>query len=304
MSVPFRYRKLGYVALNVCDVERTTDFALNIVGLDAAGDGPEGARFLRCCTDHHSVVLYPSREPGFKRAAWELENEESVERAYHHYESIGWQPKWLSREESAPLGLGLCPVFRVREPTMGACFEYYSQMQQTIVPFQKRLAKIERLGHFVVNAANCRESTRSVIENMGFVASDYAGDLFISLLRAFPNPLHHSMGVAQSRVGHAHFNHMNFMVTDIDDIGRAFYRLQRNKVEIVFGIGRHPTSDSIFIYFLDPDGMTWEYSFGMELFPETNARQPRFMSTAMEDFDAWGARPTPNFGAKGIIEAT
>ena len=73
---------------------------------------------------------------------------------------------------------------------------------------------------------------------------------------------------------------------------------------IVFGIGRHPTSDSIFIYFLDPDGMTWEYSFGMELFPETNARQPRFMSTAMEDFDVWGARPTPNFGAKGVIEAT
>lgn len=302
MSVPFRYRKLGYVALNVSDVKRTTDFALNIVGLDAAGDGPDGGRFLRCTSDHHSLVLYPG-EPGFKRAAWELEDEENVERAYHHYEAIGWKPWWLSREETAPLGLGLSPVFRVREPTMGACFEYYSKMQQTIIPFQKRLAKIERLGHFVINAANCRESTNSVVENMGFVVSDYAGDLFISLLRAFPNPLHHSMGVGQSRVGKTHFNHVNFMVTDIDDIGQAYYRLQQNKVEIVFGIGRHPTSDSIFIYFLDPDGITWEYSFGMELFPEQNPRQPRFMSTAPGDFDVWGARPTPNFGAKGVIEA-
>lgn len=302
MSVPFRYKKLGYVALNVSDVERTTDFALNVVGLDAAGEGPEGARFLRCTSDHHSLVLYQG-EPGFKRAAWELEDEESVERAYRHYESLGWKPQWVSRDETAPLALGLSPVFRVREPTMNTCFEYYSKMQQTIAPFQKRLAKIERLGHFVINAANCRESTKSVVENMGFVVSDFAGDLFISLLRAFPNPLHHSMGVGQSRVGKTHFNHVNFMVTDIDDIGKAYYRLQRNKVEIVFGIGRHPTSDSIFIYFLDPDGMTWEYSFGMELFPEQNARQPRFMSTAPEDFDVWGAKPTPNFGAKGVIEA-
>ena len=68
MSVPFRYRKLGYVALNVSDVKRTTDFALNIVGLDAAEDGPDGGRFLRCTSDHHSLVLYPG-EPGFKRAA-------------------------------------------------------------------------------------------------------------------------------------------------------------------------------------------------------------------------------------------
>jgi 2,3-dihydroxy-p-cumate/2,3-dihydroxybenzoate 3,4-dioxygenase len=303
MGAPFRYRKLGYVALNATDIERTADFALNVVGLDGAGDGPDGARFLRCGADHHSLVLYRAGEPGFKRAGWELEDEENVERAYHHFESIGWRPKWVAREEAAGLGLGLSPVFRVREPTMGVCFEYYSKMLQTIVPFQRRLAKIERVGHFVLNAANCRESTKSMVENMGFLPSDYAGDLFISLLRAFPNPLHHSIGIGQSRVGRAHFNHVNFMVTDIDDIGKAYYRLQREKVEIVFGMGRHPTSDSIFIYFLDPDGMTWEYSFGMELFPEHNPRQPRFMSAAPQDFDVWGARPTPNFGVKGAIEA-
>ena len=34
MSIPFRYRKLGYVALNVTDIERSTAFYTDIVGLD------------------------------------------------------------------------------------------------------------------------------------------------------------------------------------------------------------------------------------------------------------------------------
>ena len=137
---------------------------------------------------------------------------------------------------------------------------------------------------------------------MGFKVSDYVGNLFVSLMRAFPNPRHHSLGIGQSMSGAVGFNHINFMVTDIDDIGRALYRLQEQEVKILFGLGRHPTSDSIFIYFEDPDGMTWEYSFGMELFPETGAREPRVMSTAPEDFDLWGAEPKPTFAKIGTVE--
>ena len=54
------------------------------------------------------------------------------------------------------------------------------------------------------------------------------------------------------------------MVTDIDDIGKAVYRARKLDAPIVFGPGRHPPSESSFFYFLDPDGMTLEYSFGME----------------------------------------
>jgi 2,3-dihydroxy-p-cumate/2,3-dihydroxybenzoate 3,4-dioxygenase len=93
------------------------------------------------------------------------------------------------------------------------------------------------------------------------------------------------------------------MVSDIDDIGKLQYRLQHHQVKTVFGMGRHPTSDSIFLYFLDPDKMTWEYSFGMEQFPEENPRPPRAMSARAEDFDAWGAMPDPEFGRIGVIDA-
>ena len=65
------------------------------------------------------------------------------------------------------------------------------------------------------------------------------------------------------------------MVSEIDDIGKAIWRCNKNDVPIVRGPGRHPPSDSVFFYVLDPDGITVEYSFEMEEFPEHGARPAR-----------------------------
>ena len=91
-------------------------------------------------------------------------------------------------------------------------------------------------------------------------------------------------------------HHINFMVTDIDDIGKAMNRLKAADVPIVFGPGRHLPSTSIFLYFLDPDGNTMEFSFGMELFGESDGRGPRELQHKPEVMDIWGGRPDPRFG--------
>ena len=301
MPVPFRYRRPGYVALNVSDVSRTADFAYNIVGLEDSGTGPSGERFFRCGTNRHCVVLSKSDQPGFKRAAWELESHDDVDAAFGHFSDLGWSPGWLPEEERVALNLTLTPAFRVRDPFTGALFEYFAGMDQTIVEFPGRLAKIRQLGHFALSVPDVLAGARHFEQNHGLVVSDYVSK-FAALLRAPPNPNHHSFGLAMSTTGAAHFNHINFMVTDIDDMGKLQYRLQRNQVKIVFGMGRHPTSDSIFLYFLDPDGLTWEYSFGMEQFPEVGGRPARAMSARPEDFDVWGAAPEPEFSKTGVIE--
>ena len=302
MAAPFRYRKIGYVALNVTDLARTSDFVHDIVGLERAGEGPDGERFFRCGTDRHCVALTQAAEPGFKRAGWDLESEADVERAYGHFSDLGYHPQWLGEETRAALNLSLSQAFRVRDPATGALFEYFSGMDQTILRFPARLAKIQRLGHFGLSVPDVISTAKHFQNNFGFVVSDYVSS-FAALMRAFPNPLHHSFALAKSSTGKPHFNHINFMVTDIDDMGQLQYRLQQHQVKIVFGMGRHPTSDSIFLYYLDPDKLTWEYSFGMEQFPEHNPRPARAMSARPEDFDVWGARPEPDFSKHGSIEA-
>lgn len=298
---PFRYNKIGYLALNVTDVARTHDFITNVYGLDEAGIGAGGERYYRTGLDHHSVVIYPAKTAGFKRAGWQLDGVEEVEKAFAHFSQLGWNPAWVGEEEKVPLGFAQSTVFRVREPFTGCLFEYYDRMEQTTVPFSNRLVKIERLGHVGISVPDVLGGAAHFEKNLGFTVSDYVGK-YAALMRIYGSPLHHSMGLAFAP--NRHFQHINCMVVDIDDIGRAIWRLKKHNVPVVFGPGRHPTSDSIFIYFHDPDGLTWEYSFGMERFPPDNvgARPARIMSTAPQDIDLWGAGMEPEFGKHGGIE--
>jgi 2,3-dihydroxy-p-cumate/2,3-dihydroxybenzoate 3,4-dioxygenase len=135
---------------------------------------------------------------------------------------------------------------------------------------------------------------------LGFAISDFVEGHF-AFMRCQPNPFHHSFAIGRSQGGN-HLNHVNFMVSDIDDIGRAMNRMQKAEIPIVFGPGRHMPSGSIFLYFLDPDGMTIEYSFGMEEFPEKGAREPRMLEPHPLALDTWGSLPKPAFGKVGQIE--
>ena len=92
------------------------------------------------------------------------------------------------------------------------------------------------------------------------------------------------------------------MVTEIDDVGRGLARFKAKEVPVVYGPGRHPASTSVFLYFLDPDGMTLEYSFGMEQFPELEPRRTATSSSRRHSTSIPGARyRDPRMSAVGEI---
>lgn len=296
MTIPFRYKRLGYAALNVTDLPRSTAFYRDLVGLDVSA---ESASFvaLRCSRDHHSLLLYPAAEPGLKRIAFELESAADLARAREHLLGLGLDVEPVSAEEKK--ALRLVDALRFRIPGCGLCIEYFVQMMFMAEPFSARLTRIERLGHVVLNVADFNATVSFLNEHLGFRTSDFVPG-FAAFLRCHPNPLHHSMAVLAGADNH--LNHVNFMVSDIDDIGRAMNRMKAAGVEIVFGPGRHLPSESIFLYFLDPDRMTVEYSFGMELFPEHHAREARLLEPVPATLDTWGSVATPAFGKIGAIE--
>ncbi len=297
MAPNFRYKKLGYVALNVTDIEKSATFYQDMVGLDPMGEGPDGCRFFRCSSDHHNVILYPNKIAGLKRVGWEMESEKQLDNAFEHFTSIGLKPFWIDETEQKALKQGR--TFRQTEPNTGATFEYYAAITQFIPPYSQKVTKIARLGHVVLSVANFEKTLKFFTEQLNYKVSDYIPGMF-AFTRCFPNPFHHSMAFGQGTDNH--LNHVNFMVTDINDVGKGNIRAQKMQVPIVFGPGRHPPSDSIFVYFLDPDEMTIEFSFGMEEFPEINPREPRMLEPSLETLDYWGGAPSPRFGAKGVIE--
>lgn len=298
MSMPFRYRRLGYVALNVTDLARSTRFYTDTVGLDLSEPLAGEVAFLRCGDDHHNVVLYGAAAPGVKRVAFELESRAEMDHARKHLASLGLAVTEIAADERAALRQG--DGLRFVEPNSGLTFEYYTRVMQMALPFRQSLTKIARLGHVVLSVERFDEMTAYLTTQLGFAVSDFVEGRF-AFMRCQPNPLHHSFAIGRSVEGN-HLNHINFMVSDIDDIGIAMNRLNKHEVPIVFGPGRHKPSGSIFLYFLDPDGMTVEYSFGMEEFPEKGAREPRMLEAHPLALDTWGGMPKPEFGKVGAIE--
>ncbi len=292
-----RYRRLGYVALTVTDPAQSLKFYRDIVGVDAFESGDD-AIFLRCSDRHHDLQLVRGDVPALKRIGWEMESPEALAALRDHMASRGIAMVAVSKAEADTLGIS--EAFRMTEPTTGATFEFYAAMEKAAEPFTPSHTNITRLGHVVLHSPRKTETEAFLVDDLNFRISDRVGPI-VTFMRCFPNPLHHSFGVGHGAA--ATLGHINFMVTDVDDIGRANNRMKRNEVPIVFGPGRHPTSDSIFFYFLDPDGITVEYSFGMEEFPEHDAREPRLFPLAPESLDTWGGMPEGKFSKVGVIEA-
>jgi 2,3-dihydroxy-p-cumate/2,3-dihydroxybenzoate 3,4-dioxygenase len=291
-----RYRRLGYIAINVTDLDRSAVFYEDVVGLTRSGEA-DGAVFFRCSEKHHDIMLVKGVEPGLKRVGWQMESEAALQAVLHHLAELNIAVIPVPPPECATLNISA--AYRASEPTTGTTFEFYVDMADAGGGFAPTHTKIARLGHLVIASAN-RDATGAFMrDELNFRISDKIEDTVI-FMRCFPNPFHHSFGVGTGTK--SLLNHVNFMVSEIDDIGKAQWRLKKFQSPIVFGPGRHPPSDSVFLYFLDPDGITLEYSFGMEEFPEAEPRAARDMPKGIQSIDYWGAMPEAGFGKIGEIE--
>lgn len=295
MSAPFRYARIGYIALTVTDLERSSAFYSGLLDLEITEKSEERV-CLRCSSDHHNLMLYPGPVAGLQRIGFQLESDEELDKAWRHFTALGLAPQELSAQEQT--SLRQMRTFRVKEPVSGLTLEFFANMLQPALPYQPRQAHIARLGHALISVQNYDAALKSFTEVFGFRISDQTPG-HSAFLRCFPNPFHHSFGLVRGSENQLH--HINFMVSSIDDIGRAMNRLKSAGVEVVFGPGRHFSSGSIFLYFLDPDGLTAEYSYEMEQFPEHNPRQPRMLERSRETADLWGGTPTRPLAPHGPI---
>jgi 2,3-dihydroxy-p-cumate/2,3-dihydroxybenzoate 3,4-dioxygenase len=286
MTHPIRYARLGHATLQVTDLAASTQFYSELMGLAIARSDATTV-WLRCSDKPFDLVLQAGKIPGLSGIGFELESRAELHKAFDHVAAVGLKPD--RTEESA---------FAFRNPDTGLELVFYADQPRAPTPYQPTVTQIVRLGHVVLNVASYADAHRFWVDQLGFEISDHVPGR-IAFLRCWPNPLHHSLALLTGDSDG--LNHFNFMVTDIDDIGRAMNRMKQADVPIVFGPGRHLPSGSIFLYMLDPDGMSTEYSFGMEEFPEAGARPPRVLEPKPEVLDTWGSIADPRFGKTGAI---
>ena len=295
-GLPFLYKRLAYVALNVTDINKSIAFYSGQLGLNVHVERQGEKVGLRCDQYAMSLVLYQEGVAGLRRVCFQVASSADLQLAKAHFQSRSYECWDIPAAEIE--FLNIAGGFRVHEPITGVTFEYIDCMVEPPKVLDQSLAKIQRLGHVVIRTNKLDEAWAVMNNDFGLLSSDFVVDKAV-WARCYPTPFHHSFALVKSASTGLH--HVNFMVSEIDDVGRARNRLINAGVDIVFGPGRHMPSGSVFLYFLDPDGMTAEFSFGMEEFPEENPREARMLENSAQTMDLWGGMPKPEFCKRGEI---
>ena len=175
-----RYQKLGRVELNVTQLERARRFYEDVVGLQYVDTGTDGGVRFRCDQDHHSVVLYESREAGLRCAGFMLEDSTQFEPLIERLAGAGLRVQEID--------LRTCRVraqlraVRIFEPLVGATIEFYVPSHDSARPFLPSVARIQRLGHVVFNTPDAARAVAFWRDVLNFRESDSVGE-FITFMR-------------------------------------------------------------------------------------------------------------------------
>lgn len=99
-----RYKRLGYLALNVSDPVRSRRYHKDIVGLQFAEKSANGDIYLRCSDFHHDLVLTASQRPGLRRIGWQMESADALSALRESFAATGVAAVDLTPDEASELG--------------------------------------------------------------------------------------------------------------------------------------------------------------------------------------------------------
>lgn len=87
-------RKIAHVVLNTTDIERTTQFYTEVLGMRISDWSERQMSFLRCNSDHHVIALNQAPWPSINHIAYEMSSIDHFMRGIGSLQSHGIAPQW------------------------------------------------------------------------------------------------------------------------------------------------------------------------------------------------------------------
>jgi 2,3-dihydroxy-p-cumate/2,3-dihydroxybenzoate 3,4-dioxygenase len=277
-------RDIAYVRSGAADLDAAVRFAVDVVGLEqvARETRPDGeTAYLRADARHHCLAFVRGAS-GVLASAFTVRDDDALADAETELEKAGLTVVRGTSEQARDR--------RVRD-FLGFDDPWGNRVELACdqVPLARpvafaRNAGITEFGHLCLDAPDVREAYAFWSRLFNVRVSDWIGDR-AALLRF--DPVHHKLAVFQGdRPG---LCHINFQVETLDDVMRDWRFLEAAGVEIEQGPGRHPQSGAVFVYFQGPEGLTYEYSYGVRRIEDDAAWTPRwFDPDEPGSIDMWG----------------
>ena len=213
----------------------------------------------------------------------------------------------LSVELTDPTGLAVRVVsdtddlaaLRGQEP-LELNFGHASPRANSTQRAPREPAKVQRLGHVVLQTTKYLESLNWYLQHLGLIVSDflyYPGQRergpvmsFIRCDRGATPTDHHTLAMT---LGPTRYVHSAYQVADLDALAAGGEYLRAQGYFRSWGIGRHIEGSQIFDYWRDPDGFLVEHYADGDMFDNTLA--PGWAAMHASGLYQWGPPPSKDF---------
>ncbi|MGY1981461.1 VOC family protein [Nocardia gipuzkoensis] len=162
-------------------------------------------------------------------------------------------------------------------------------------------ARVQRLGHVVVQTTRFRETLDWYLRHLGLIVSDflyYPGQRergpamsFIRCDRGRTPADHHTLALALGPVNR--YVHSAYQVADLDAMAAGGEYLRDHGYYRSWGIGRHIQGSQIFDYWRDPDGLLVEHFSDGDMFDCTV--EPGWAPFTASGLAQWGPPASKDF---------
>lgn len=264
---------LGYIGLEVSDLDAWRAFAGQVLGLMEGAPTPGGAHRLRLDEAAWRIALEPGPRDDIAYVGFEVATAGALTQVAARLTASGVP---VRPGDTARLAeRGVCELLTCTDPCGLPVEIYYGAAQLTHTPFvspagvRQFVTGQQGLGHLALaTRADQMAATRAFyVEQLGFRVSDFIrlgagsqGHIDVEFYHC--NPRHHTLALAPTPVTpDTRLHHFMLQAGDLDDVGRALDRAAREGA-VQQGLGRHTNDHMVSFYARTPSPFGAEFGWG------------------------------------------
>jgi 2,3-dihydroxyethylbenzene 1,2-dioxygenase len=261
-----RVTELGYLGLQVSDLQGWQKFATQIVGMELVDEGEGDRIYLRLDQWHHRFVLHQSTTDGLAYLGWRVADEVelmAMATQLEHAAIAFTKGTRAEADERRVLGL-----LKLTDPGGHATEIFYAPQVDRHKPFHPGRPMFGRfvtgsqgLGHLLLGQPDV-EAAKRFYRLLGLsgdteyrVPVSAGGELDLTFMHL--NDRQHSIafGVGEVPTG---LNHLMLEYTDLNDLGQSHDLVRKRGIDVALQLGKHANDEALSFYFPTPSGWLME----------------------------------------------
>ncbi|NGP08053.1 2,3-dihydroxybiphenyl 1,2-dioxygenase [Rhodococcus sp. 14C212] len=263
--------RLGALSVDVADLASWQYLLVDLLGLEARPRTSDDEPLLiRLDENHHRIALHPAAQDRIRRITWEVDSPEELHTLADRVAAEGIEVDWVPTGD--PETRSAVAAFRFddadgfpNEIRFGPTVDHRPLKQGGLV--SGFVTGELGLGHVVLMCKNYPAAVDFYTRVLGFRLSDYivwdgADATFLHC-----NPRHHSLALMNEcfHFRGGDFNHLMIEVASLDDVGRAYDRINEAGIDLKMTFGRHTNDGVTSFYVATPSGFGIEIGYGGDL---------------------------------------